>query len=104
MAMQETSLHDRDVAPESESTSAAPRVSLVVDRPTPTARALLLLPFATAEPEVSLGRQGWPFKRKVQTLGMEAARRQLTFRCEEVERQLGRCGLTARRLSTGEIS
>jgi hypothetical protein len=35
---------------------------------------------------------------------MEAARRQLTFRCEEVERQLGRCGLTARRLTTAEIA
>ena len=64
-------------------------------------RFYLVLP---AELEVSNGRQGWPFNRKVQTPGMEAARRQLTFRCEEVERQLGRCGLTARRLSTGEIS
>jgi hypothetical protein len=57
-----------------------------------------------AELETSNGRQGWPFNRKVQTPGMEAARRQLTLRCEEVERQVGRCGLTARRLSTGEIS
>jgi hypothetical protein len=64
-------------------------------------RFYLVVPAAL---EVSNGRQGWPFNRKVQTPGMEAARRQLTFRCEEVERQLGRCGLTARRLSTSEIS
>lgn len=64
-------------------------------------RFYLVVPAAL---EVSNGRQGWPFNRKAHTPGMEAARRQLTFRCEEVERQLGRCGLTARRLSTGEIS
>jgi len=57
-----------------------------------------------AELEASNGHQGWRLGRKAQTPGMEAARRQLTFRCEEVERQLGRCGLTARRLSTGELA
>jgi len=34
----------------------------------------------------------------------DAARRQLTGRCDEVRRQLGRCGLAARRLSGGEIA
>jgi hypothetical protein len=33
-----------------------------------------------------------------------AARRQLTFRCEEVARQLGRCTLTVRRLSGPELA
>src|SRR5581483_4912411 len=31
------------------------------------------------------------------------ARKRLTFRCEEVERQLGRCGLTIRRLKGAEL-
>ena len=32
-----------------------------------------------------------------------AARKQLTFRCEEAERQLGRCGLSLRRLGGAEL-
>ena len=32
-----------------------------------------------------------------------AARKRLTFRCEETERQLGRCGLTLRRLKGAEL-
>jgi hypothetical protein len=34
----------------------------------------------------------------------EAARRQLTFRCEEIGRQLARCGLVARRLGDLELA
>jgi hypothetical protein len=34
----------------------------------------------------------------------EAARRQLTFRCDEVARQLGRCGLMSRRLQDLELA
>jgi hypothetical protein len=34
----------------------------------------------------------------------EAARRQLTFRCEDVTRQLARCGLSARRLGDLELA
>jgi hypothetical protein len=34
----------------------------------------------------------------------EAARRQLTFRCDDVSRQLARCGLTARRLGDLELA
>jgi hypothetical protein len=34
----------------------------------------------------------------------EAARRQLTFRCDEIARQLGRCGLLARRLTDLELA
>jgi hypothetical protein len=49
--------------------------------------------------------RGWlPFERKQQAGGIDAARRQLTFRCEEIERQLGRCGLPVRRLSSGELA
>jgi hypothetical protein len=33
-----------------------------------------------------------------------AARKQLTFRCEEVTRQLGRCGLAVRRLTSAELA
>ena len=34
----------------------------------------------------------------------DAARRQLTFRCEDVSRQLARCGLSARRLGDLELA
>lgn len=34
----------------------------------------------------------------------EAARRQLTFRCDDVRRQLARCGLSARRLGDLELA
>jgi hypothetical protein len=33
-----------------------------------------------------------------------AARKQLVIRCEEIERQLGRCGLAARRLGNSELA
>ena len=46
----------------------------------------------------------WPFGRRVERLGPDAARRQLTFRCEELARQLARCGLAARRLSDVELA
>jgi len=49
--------------------------------------------------------RGWrPFERTQQGGGIDAARRQLTFRCEEIERQLARCGLSVRRLSAGELA
>jgi hypothetical protein len=44
--------------------------------------------------------RGW----RAEPLEAEAARRQLTFRCEEVARQLGRCGLAARRLGDLELA
>src|SRR5438552_1865334 len=34
----------------------------------------------------------------------DAARRQLTFRCDDVARQLGRCGLAVRRLADLELA
>ena len=48
----------------------------------------------------------WPPGRRwrAEPIEAEAARRQLTFRCEEVARQLGRCGLAARRLGDLELA
>ena len=48
--------------------------------------------------------RNWPFGRK--TIGLDAgsARRQLTFRCEEVERQLVRFGLAVRRLASDQLA
>lgn len=48
-------------------------------------------------------RRRWPIGRKVTGVSEDAARKLLTFRCEEVERQLGRCGLAARRLGSAEL-
>jgi hypothetical protein len=45
-----------------------------------------------------------PFKRHAGDLDQTGAYRQLTFRCEEVERQLSRCGLTVRRLGDVELA
>lgn len=58
---------------------------------------------AAAPPRVRRG--WWPFGRRADP-GPDAAavRRQLTFRCDEVARQLGRCGLTARRLDDAELA
>lgn len=52
---------------------------------------------ATAPRLLPLGR-----RRDIREDG--AMQRQLTFRCEEVARQLGRCGLTARRLGSTELA
>lgn len=41
--------------------------------------------------------------RKHANAAVDAIRRQLTFRCEEIERQLARCGLAARRLTSAEL-
>jgi hypothetical protein len=47
----------------------------------------------------------WPFRRRAAPgLGLAAARRQLTHRCDEVAKQLARCGLAARRLRGTEIA
>lgn len=44
------------------------------------------------------------FPQRAAGPSLDAARRQLTYRCEEVARQLGRCGLTARRLGDVELA
>jgi hypothetical protein len=57
-----------------------------------------------AETEASGSRRAWPFARSGNRRDTAAARKQLVIRCEEVERQLGRCGLTARRLGSNELA
>ena len=49
-------------------------------------------------------RRGWPVGRPPASQEVDAAHRQLTGRCDEVTRQLGRCGLAARRLTGGELA
>ena len=59
---------------------------------------------AEAPPPVSWFRRlrgGGQFEQEPRR---EAARRQLTFRCDEVGRQLGRCGLMTRRLQDLELA
>ncbi len=65
-------------------------------------RFYLVIP-AQVDPDTS--QHGWhrPLRRARKTTSVDAIRRQLTFRCEEIERQLGRCGLTARRLGNPEL-
>ena len=48
-------------------------------------------------------RYRWPFGRRPPAPD-DTARKQLTFRCDEVARQLGRCGLPVRRLSSVELA
>ena len=57
-----------------------------------------------ADGEAEGGRRGWPFRRRSRGGSLAQARRQLTVRCEEVARQLARCGLTARRLGSIELA
>jgi hypothetical protein len=57
-----------------------------------------------AEGESSGGRRPRLLGRRAASADADAARKQLTFRCEEVERQLGRCGLAARRLGDVELA
>jgi hypothetical protein len=46
----------------------------------------------------------WPFARAVGPADADAARQQLTARCDEVRRGLGRCGLPARRLGSTQLA
>lgn len=48
--------------------------------------------------------QRWPFGRSRRAADPANIRRHLTARCDEVQRQLGRCGLAARRLGTLELA
>jgi len=63
-------------------------------------RFYLVVP-AQVEPHGT--RRRWPFSHTQPMENLDGIRRQLTFRCEEIERQLGRCGLTARRLGNPEL-
>lgn len=71
------------------------------------ARTLLERRFYVVVPsEVTVSRRGWwPFARPgVARENLAAARKQLTFRCEEAARQLGRCGLATQRLGSAELA
>lgn len=59
---------------------------------------------AAQAPVAERRRWCWPFGRRAETFTPDAARRQLTFRCDELARQLARCGLVARRLSGVELA
>jgi hypothetical protein len=74
-------------------------------------RTLLERRFYVAVPAESAPRVRWRLRlgrRAGRALDdeprREAARRQLSFRCEDVRRQLGRCGLSARRLGDLELA
>ena len=67
-------------------------------------RTLLERRFFLVVPAETGTRRGWPFGRRAGGLDAIAARKQLTFRCEEIERQLGRCGLAVRRLGNEELA
>lgn len=57
-----------------------------------------------AETESVGARSAWSLVRRRAGRDAAAARKQLVIRCEEVERQLGRCGLAARRLGNNELA
>jgi hypothetical protein len=59
-----------------------------------------------AQSELASRRPTWltRSRRGDEVSEADAARRQLTFRCDEVARQLGRCGLGARRLGDLELA
>jgi hypothetical protein len=57
-----------------------------------------------ADTESGRSRGAWSMVRRGTAHGAAAARKQLVIRCEEIERQLGRCGLTARRLGNSELA
>jgi len=48
--------------------------------------------------------RSWFRRRAGLSPDVEALRKQLTFRCESVERELGRCGLAIRRLSDVDLA
>ena len=64
-------------------------------------RFYLVIP---ADTESTGSRGTWSMVRRRGGRDGAAARKQLVIRCEEVERQLGRCGLSARRLGNGELA
>jgi hypothetical protein len=66
-------------------------------------RFYVVVPAESAQP---LGWSRWHPRRRSggDQARAEAARRQLTFRCEEVTRQLARCGLGVRRLADLELA
>jgi hypothetical protein len=74
-------------------------------------RTLLERRFFAIVPAESAPRTGWSSRLRKESRSAtadeprrEAARRQLTFRCDEVSRQLARCGLAVRRLADLELA
>jgi len=74
-------------------------------------RTLLERRFFVIVPAESTPRAGWSSRLRsanrphaADEPRREAARRQLTFRCDEVSRQLARCGLAVRRLADLELA
>jgi hypothetical protein len=57
-----------------------------------------------ADTESTGSRSAWSMVRRRADRDAAAARKQLVIRCEEIERQLGRCGLYARRLGNSELA
>ena len=57
-----------------------------------------------ADTESARSRGTWSMVRRSAGRDAAAARKQLVIRCEEIERQLGRCGLAARRLGNSELA
>jgi hypothetical protein len=72
-------------------------------------RMLLERRFYVVVPAEAPPRSGWQqWRRRRETdeadAAWDAARRQLTFRCDDVARQLSRCGLHVRRLADLELA
>ncbi len=74
-------------------------------------RTLLERRFYVVVPAEGPHRAGWAglvpggaSARQAEEPRREAARRQLTFRCDDLSRQLGRCALTVRRLADLELA
>ena len=61
----------------------------------------LVVPADTESPG---SRRAWSMVRRRADRDAAAARKQLVIRCEDVGRQLGRCGLSARRLANSELA
>ena len=55
-------------------------------------------------PSETVTRRGFFGRSRQRATDVASVRRQLTARCDEVQRQLGRCGLTAHRLGSLEIA
>lgn len=64
-------------------------------------RFYLIVP---AQLEMAVGQSPWLLRKRAPAPALDRVRPQLTSRCEEIERQLGRCGLATHRLSSSEIA
>jgi hypothetical protein len=67
-------------------------------------RFYVVVPAESPTRAAFLGRFGAQTRATTVEPRREAARRQLTFRCDDVARQLGRCGLSVRRLKDIELA